>query len=200
MNAKKFFTTSLLLAMTLMIALGGIWQPAAAKAGTYPLLEGETIAVGNQGLHASNIPFGVTHVSVDRVRRALPPKLNRKMEVDYSPPALEVRFLNENGGTVDQINAQVYVFFNLTKAEQARWLESGMEKIAIWYTSSLTGSWELCPTFFVKESLDNGTFDRLACVAPGSGTYILGVGDFSEQIKKAESQKSAGFLHKYVPQ
>jgi hypothetical protein len=48
-----------------------------------------------------------------------------------------------------------------------------MDEIAIWYASEQTGNWEVCPTFFIDERGGNETSGRLACLAPGSGTYAL---------------------------
>ena len=182
MNAHKFFTHSFLFVMTVLIALGGLWQPAAAKSGIYRLHEGETIELGKQGLHATNIPLGVADVYMATVGKPLPPRFNHDVDIEYRAPALEVRFLTENGGGVDNISALVYVYFNIGKAERALWVASGMEKIAIWFASEETGQWEICHTYFINESRDNGKFDRLACLAPGSGFFVLGSGDFDVEL------------------
>ena len=203
MNTEKFMKASLLLAMTTLIALGGLWQPAAAKSGIYRLQVGKTIELGRQGLHATNIPVGVTSVYLDMVGGKLPARFSQKVDLKYRLPPMEVRFLNEKGGPVEKISALVYVFFNITRGERARWLKGGMDEIAIWYVSEETGSWDLCPTFFVDESRDNGTADRLACLAPASGYYALGHGDFGELLAKpasAEKATGAGLAGKIVPQ
>jgi hypothetical protein len=191
MNTKKLMTISCILTMTILIALGGLWQPAAAKSGVYRLQEGETIGLGRQGLYLTNIPHGVSDVYLDTVGTRLPPRFNHKMDMKYRAPALEVRFLNERGGEIDQISALVYVFFKISRAERAMWLESGMERIAIWYANLETGRWEMCPTFFVNKSHGKETFGRLACLAPGSGFYVLGQGDFGEYLIKLKAEDSA---------
>jgi hypothetical protein len=182
MNTQKFLTTGLLLAMTVLIALGGAWDPAAARSGVFPLEAGETIELGRQGLYATNIPVGVSHVYLDMVGGRLPARFNQGVGLKYRLPAMEVRFLNQKGGPVEEISALVYVFFNITGADRALWSKGGRQAIAIWYASEETGRWEVCPTFFVEESRDNGTFDRLACLAPVSGYYVLGRSERAGQL------------------
>jgi hypothetical protein len=185
MNTQRFLKTTSLLAMTLLIALGGVWGPAAAKSGTFPIHENETIALGNHGIHATNIPVGVSSVYLDMVGKKLPARFSQKVDLNYRRPAMEVRFLNEKGGQVDRISAQVYVFFSISRGERARWLKGGMEEIAIWYVNESIGSWELCPTFFVNESAEGGNADRLACLAPVSGYYALGHSDLGYPFEKS---------------
>jgi hypothetical protein len=177
--------------MTVLIALGGLWQPAAAKSAIYRLHEGQTIGLGRQGLHITNIPRGVTHVSLDNIGTKLPSRFRHKIDMKYRAPAMEVLFLNEKGDEIDKISALVYVFFNIRKAERAMWLKSGMETIAIWYANQETGRWEMCPTFFINKRHGNQTFGRLACLAPGSGFFVLGQGDFSEYLIKLKAVDNA---------
>ncbi|GAB4579465.1 MAG: hypothetical protein Fur0022_22030 [Anaerolineales bacterium] len=183
MNAKKLFTTTILFALTVLLALSGVWQSAAAKSiGTFRLEMGETIDVGKQGLHVTNIPTGVSHVFLDTVKgESLPPRFNHDVNIDYRAPVLEVRFLTEQGGEVRNISAQVYVYFNIGKVERALWEAGGMDNIAIWFANETTGQWEMCFTYFVDESLDNGKYDRLSCLAPGSGYYVLGQVNFDRE-------------------
>lgn len=183
-NTKKILSISLLLAITILISLGGFWQPASAKSGVYRLVEDQTIGLGNQGIHVSNIPFRVSHVYLDNVGTHLPSHFSHKMDMRYRPPALEVRFMNTKGDEVMLISALVYVYFNIGRAERDLWFKSGMEKIAVWFASQETGKWELCPTYFVNQSPRDGTVGRLACLAPGSGYYVLGQGDFSGYLLK----------------
>jgi hypothetical protein len=179
MNAKKLFTTPILFAMTVLLALSGVCTAAAKSTGTFRLHEGDTIEVGKQGLHATNIPFGVSHVFLDTIKgESLPPRFNHDVEIDYRAPVMEVRFLTEKGGEVRNISAQVYVYFNIGKVERALWEAGGMDEIAIWFANETTGKWEMCYTYFEDESLDNGKYDRLSCLAPGSGYYVLGQVDF----------------------
>jgi hypothetical protein len=180
MNNQKRITLSFILAMTALITMGGVWQPAAARTDTYALVAGETIDFGRQGLAVSNIPIGVSQVYMDTVGRQQLPRLKREIDIKYRLPALAVRFLNEHGGIVEDINALVYVFFNITKAERAAWFMGGMNDIAIWYVNEETLQWEICPTMFVND----GTSDRLACLAPGSGYYVLSRGDFGKYLIK----------------
>jgi len=183
MNTQKIFSTGLILGLTLLIALGGMWQSASAGSkGTFPLEVEETIELGKQGLYASDIPVSVTHVYAATVAEDLPPRFNHDVDITYRAPVLEVRFLNANGGTVKDISALVYVFFNIGKEESKLWFESGTKKIAIWYADEQTGRWEICPTYFVNENRDNGGFDRLTCLAPGSGYFVLGHVDFNEEL------------------
>ena len=189
MNTKKILTISLMLAMTVLVALGGTWQLAAAKSETIRLVPGQTIGLGVQGLHVTNIPRGVTHVSLENVGRDLPSRFAYKMDMQFRAPAMEVRFLDAKGGQVGRISAVVYVYFNIARAERDLWLKSGMQEIAIWFANDQTGSWELCPTYFVHHSGGNGVVGRLACLARGSGYYVLTQGDFS---KYAPSPQAVG--------
>lgn len=187
MNTRKFSTVGMMLAMTVLIALSGAWRPAAARSGAIRLVPGETIGMGRQGLHVTNIPRGVSHVSLDNVGRNLPSRFTYKMDFQYRNPAMEVRFKDAKGGEVGRISAIVYVYFNLGRAERDLWSKSGMEGIAIWFANDQTGSWELCRTFFVHQSSGNGTVGRLACLAPGSGYYVLAQGDFGKYLPKPQT-------------
>jgi hypothetical protein len=182
MNTKKVFSTSLILALALLIALGAIVQPAAAgRLSRFRLEKGGTIELGKQGLAVSNIPHGVSHVLAGPAEKPLPPRFNHKLDISYRAPVMEVRFLNQNGGTIDNISAQVYVFFNIGKSEVRLWEQGGTAEIAIWYYDERSGGWEYCPTHFVNENLHNGGYDRLTCLAPGSGYYALGQVDFDPE-------------------
>lgn len=183
MNAKKIFSTTLLFALTVFLALSGVWQSAAAKStGTFRLHEGDTIDVGKQGLYVTNIPFGVSHVFLDTVKgESLPPRFNHDVDIDYRAPVLEARFLNDKGAEIYNISAQVYVYFNIGKVERALWDAGGMDNIAIWFANERTGQWEQCFTYLVEERLDNGKYDRLSCLAPGSGYYVLGQVNFDKE-------------------
>lgn len=175
MNTKKVFSSGLIFLMVALIALGACWQPAAAgRLQRFRLVKGDTLELGKQGLAVSNIPHGVSHVLLGPAEKPLPPRFNHKLDIDYRAPVMEVRFLNENGGTIRKIEAQVYVFFNIGKSEVRLWDQGGTDEIAIWYYNERNAGWQYCPTFFVNENLDNGGFDRLACLAPGSGYYALG--------------------------
>lgn len=172
MNRQKL-STRYLLAAALLIALLGIGQPAAAKSKIYRLQAGETIGLGMQGLHVTNLPHSVSHVYLNTVGASNPIRFSHRSDLRFRAPAMEVRFLNEKGGEVEMISALIYVYFNLGRAERDLWLKSGMDKIAIWYARGQTGSWEICPTFYLAEGGGNKASGRLACLAPGSGYFAL---------------------------
>lgn len=190
----------------LLIAAGaaaGVANAArAGSKGVHALTPGTTIELGKQGLYATNVPHGVSYVYMDVWADGLPPRFGHDTEIDFRPPAMEVRFLNANGGRVDDISALVYVFFNIGKAERQLWLQSGTGKISIWYANETTGRWQECPTFFVNENRDNGMFDRLACLAPGSGFYVLGHVGFDTLLfndYNESNYKVVEFAVKYFP-
>jgi len=204
MKKNKVLTTVILLAFTMTIALGTAWQPAAAShLRLYNLVADGTIEIGKQGIAATNIPVGVRYVAAGVVtEEQLPPRFDHMGEIEFRPPALEVRFLNKNGGTVDEISALVYVFFNIGKAERALWKEAGANAISIWFVSEATGKWEICSTFFVNENRDNGEYDRLSCLAKGSGYYVLGHGSFDELLFNPytyDNMRVIDFKTKFVP-
>ena len=172
MNRQKF-ATHCLLALAVLIALIGLWQPVAAKSRVYRLRAGETIGLGMQGLHVTNTPHDVSHVYLNTVGARNPIRFSHRSDLRFRAPVMEVRFLNEKGGEVEKISALIYVYFNLRRAERDLWLKSGMEKIAIWYAREQTGSWEICPTFYLAEGGGNKASGRLACLAPGSGYFAL---------------------------
>lgn len=172
MNRQKS-VTRYLLAIAGLIALSGIWQPAVAKSKVYSLQAGETIGLGMQGLHVTNLPRGVSQVYLNAVGAGVPVRISHKAGFKSRLPALEVRFQDARGGEVGRINALVYVYFAIGRAERDLWQQGGMDEIAIWYAGKQAGMWEKCPTFFVNESGGNGTVGRLACLAPGSGFYAI---------------------------
>lgn len=202
MNTKKVFSTGLVLVMAVLIALGATWQPAAAgRLQRFRLVKGDTIEIGKQGLAISNIPYGVSQVLIGPAEKPLPPRFNHKLDISYRAPVMEVRFLNDKAGTVDKISAQVYVFFNIGKSEVRLWEQGGTSEIAIWYYNERSGGWEYCPTFFVNENLDNGGYDRLTCLARGSGYYALGQVDFDPESFNPytfDNMKVEEFKSKYV--
>ena len=166
-------STHFLLAIAALIALIGIGQPAAAKSRVYRLHEGETIQLGNQGLHITNLPRDVSQVYLNTVGSSVLARFSHKFDLKFRLPVMEVRFMNEKNGEVERTSALMYIYFNINKAERALWVESGMEKIAIWYASEQTGRWDLCSTFLIEAGGSNGTSGRLACLARGSGYYAL---------------------------
>jgi hypothetical protein len=201
MNTRKIFSNTIFLAMTVLVTLSLSWHPAGAKSGVYHLDEGETIELGRQGLHATNIPLGVSSAFLDMVGNELPAWFNRNVEVSYRLPAMEVRFLNADGEIVEDVSALVYVFFNISKAEKNLWFQGGMEKIAIWYVDPLSRTWELCPTFFANNTADDGTSGRLTCLAKGSGYYIVGAGDFKDELSNLyDTEEAISLVGQPIPQ
>jgi hypothetical protein len=182
MNKHKVITTAVMFALAIAAALGTAAPALASHLNLYKVTAGGTIEIGKQGIAFSNVPVGVTQVLAGVTGEDLPPRFNHDVEIDFRPPALEVRFLNANGGYVEDISALVYIFFNIGKAERALWLQGGADEISIWYVNETTGKWAKCPTFFVNENRDNGEYDRLACLAPGSGFYVLGGVGFDEEL------------------
>jgi hypothetical protein len=172
MNRQKL-STRYLLAIAVLIVLIGIGQPAAAKSKVYRLHAGETVPLGMQGLYVTSIPRGVSHVYLNTVGIHRPASFSPRLDLEFRPPAMEVRFLDEKGGKVERISALIYVYFNIGKAERELWVKSGTDQIAIWYTRGQTGSWEICPTFFIVGGGSQKTAGRLACLAQGSGYYAL---------------------------
>ena len=172
MNRQRIIIRCLL-AMTVLIALAIIWQSTAGKSGTYPLQAGETIGLGMQGLHATNVPRGVSQVYLNTASISDPVRSSDKTDLKLRAPALEVRFLDGKGGEVERISALVYVYFKIGRAERVLWQKGGMDEIAIWYAGEQAGIWERCRTFFVAETGGDGIVGRLACLASGSGFYAL---------------------------
>lgn len=175
MNRQKLVTPYLLgmTVLTVLITLIGIWRPAVAKSRVYRLHKSETIGLGTQGLYVTNFPGGVSQVYLDTVGAGALARFSHKFDLKFRAPAMEVRFLDERGREVESISAQVYVYFNIGRAERDLWLKGGMEEIAIWYASVRTGGWKTCRTFLINEPGRDGTVGRLACLAPGSGYYAL---------------------------
>jgi hypothetical protein len=191
------------LLIVLLIAAGSWGEARAGSKGVHPLTQGTTIELGKQGLYATNVPHGVAYVYMDVLAKGLPPRFGHDTEIKFRPPAMEVRFLNGNGGRVDDISALVYVFFNIGKAERQLWFQSGSSRISIWYANETTGRWQECPTFFVNENRDNGMFDRLACLAPGSGFYVLGQVDFDTLLFNPYTESNhlvVEFATTYIPE
>ncbi len=191
MNRKNFRSISILLALMLF----GLTAAApATHLKQYKVSAGSTIEIGRQGIAFTNVPLGVTHVLAGVVKGDdLPARYNHDVNIKLFPPALEVRFLGEEGGAVNRINAIVHIFFNLSKAERALWDQAG---IAIWYASEATGKWQPCTTSFVEGVSGYG---RLACLATGSGYYILGSGAKPGQRTSASAAAVDGSLDASAP-
>lgn len=183
MKLQSKLTFRLALVLCILLALAAVTTAAAGGyLKTFPLVAGDTIELGKQGITVGNVPFGVSHVLAGVRTDPLPPRFHHNVEIEHRSPVVEVRFLNTRGGTIEDIAAQVYVFFNIGKAEKALWEEEGRLGISIWYIDDDLETWVECPAFFINENRDNGTFDRLACLAPGSGYYVLGHVEFDELL------------------
>ena len=87
MNRQRIIIRCLL-AMTVLIALAIIWQSTAGKSRTYPLQAGETIGLGMQGLHVTNVPRGVSTVYLDTVGTDVPARFSGKTILKLRAPAL----------------------------------------------------------------------------------------------------------------
>ena len=73
MHKHKLFSTGLILAMVVVIALGAVWQPAAAgRLHRFRLVAGDTIELGKQGLSITNIPHEVTYALAGPAQKPLP--------------------------------------------------------------------------------------------------------------------------------
>jgi hypothetical protein len=137
-----------------------------AKTGTFEF--------GKQGLVMTTVPDQIKYVSFFTVQPPLPARYHLGVEIAYRGPVVDVRFLNAKKEPVDtsDINAQVY--FNISSPEKRMWDTGGPDAIAIWHYNDEVKQWEMCPTFYVPEKLDNGKYDRLTCYVSQNGIYILG--------------------------
>ena len=99
MNRQKLVTPYLLgmTVLTVLITLIGIWQPAVAKSRVYRLHAGETIGLGMQGLHVTNIPRGVSQVYLNTVGAGALARFSHEFDLNFRAPTMEVRFLDERG-------------------------------------------------------------------------------------------------------
>ena len=199
----RFAAALLLQVLAVVLIAAATWDSArAGSKEVHPLSPGTTIELGKQGLYATNVPAGASFVYMDIITKGLPPQFGHDTAISFRPPAMEVRFLNANGGRVEDISALVYVFFNIGKAERQLWSQSGTSRISIWYANETTGRWQECPTFYVNENRDNGMFDRLACLAPGSGFYVLGHLGFDPLLFNPYNESNhrvVEFARKYIP-
>lgn len=167
------------------------WKPALSQSNVYQLKTGETIELGRMGLSVSGIPQGVTQVSLEKAGNKLPGQLLHKTRMKTISASLIVRFLDKKSNVVNQISAPIFVYFSLRQSEEALWLKNGMNGIAIWYVNQESGRWGMCSTSYINGSSEKKTPGRLACRTTGSGTYLLGQGDFTAIQKKFITASSA---------
>jgi hypothetical protein len=138
----------------------------SAKAGTFEF--------GKQGVVLNTIPDGVRYVSFYKVQPPLPPRFHQGIDITYRGPVVDITFMDAKKEAVEssELNAQVY--FNISTPEVKIWDEGNPNMMAIWHFNSEEQKWEMCPTFYVPERLDNGKYDRLTCYIQQNGIYILG--------------------------
>ena len=141
-----------------------------AKTGTFEF--------GKQGLVVNSVPDQVKYVSFLTVQPPLPARYRLGVEIAYRGPVVDVSFLNEKKAPIDSADINAQVYFNISSPEKRMWDEGGPDAIAIWHYNTEDSQWEMCPTFYVPEKLDNGKYDRLTCYATQNGIYILGKMEF----------------------
>jgi hypothetical protein len=172
---------SLAITAFISIILAGLflfWQPVLANQdGIYPTDPG-TIELGKQGIFISNLPARVEYVELERIRPPLKYKYTLGVDIAYRGPGLEVTFLNKNKASITPTPTLTSVYFNIGEPEVKLWEEGGSSEIAIWYYSKKSEKWQPCYTRFVSEKVNNGKYDRLACLVMGNGIYILGKMEF----------------------
>jgi hypothetical protein len=142
----------------------------SAKAGTF--------AFGKQGVVLNTVPDAVDYVSFYKVQPPLPGRFHQGTDIAYRGPIVDLTFMNYKKEAVEsgELNAQVY--FNISDPEKRIWDQGGPDAIAIWHYNAEEQNWEMCPTFFVPEKLNNGKYDRLTCYTTRNGIYILGKMEF----------------------
>jgi hypothetical protein len=162
------------------IILAGLflfWQPVSANQdGIYPAESG-TIELGKQGLFIKYLPSAIKFVEIERIR-SLKYKYTIDVEITYRRPALEITFLNKYKSAGKPTPTQSSVYFNISEPEVKLWEEGGSSEIGIWYYNKKSKKWQPCYTRFVPEKVNNGKYDRLACMVMGNGIYVLGKMEF----------------------
>jgi len=137
-----------------------------------------TFEFGKQGLVMNTVPDQIKYVSFFTVQPPLPARYQLGVDIAYRGPVVDVRFLNAKKELVDTSDANAQVYFNISSPEKRMWDAGGSEAIAIWHYNDEEKQWEMCPTFYVPEKLDNGQYDRLTCYVSQNGIYILGKMEF----------------------
>ena len=168
---------AILILPLLLAGLFVLWQPATAaetEKQVYPVYWGETINLGKQGLFIDTAPSSIQFVEIGKIRPPLRPKYTMGEEIAYRGPVLDVTFLNGNMAPLNNVQILASVYFNVSEPEVRLWEEGGFDAIGIWYYNKNADTWQPCYTRFVPEKLNNGKYDRLACIVMGSGFYLLG--------------------------
>ena len=138
----------------------------SAKTGTFEF--------GKQGVVLNNVPINEKYVQFYKVQPPLPARFVLGTDIAYRGPVIDLTFMNAKKEPIEtkELNAQVY--FNISAPEKKMWDEGGASAIAIWHYNQVENVWEICPTFYNPEKLDNGKYDRLTCYTSQNGIYILG--------------------------
>jgi len=171
-------------AVLISVVLAGLFifsKPVSAAPRLYTA-EPRTIEVGKQGLFISNLPAKIRFVEIEKLTPPLRPKYTIGVDIAYRGPVLDITFLNENLADLQPTPTLTSVYFNISEPEVKLWEEGGINEIAIWYYSKKSEKWQYCPTRFVPEKLNNGKYDRLACMVMGNGIYMLGKMEFDKMF------------------
>jgi hypothetical protein len=142
----------------------------SAKAGTF--------GFGKQGIVVNNVPNGVRYVSFYKVQPPLPPRFHQGVDIAYRGPVVDITFMNDKRESVESGDLNAQVFFDISAPEKKIWDEGGSDAIAIWHYNTDEQNWEMCPTFYVPEKLNNAQYDRLTSYIKQNGIYILGKMEF----------------------
>ena len=189
--------------MLLGLYVLGLTEPAnAQEKQIYPVYWGETIGLGKQGLFIDTAPAVIQYVEIEKIRPPLKQQYLLNVEkVAYRGPILDVTFLSKTMAPIyTPILASVY--FNVSEPEVRIWEEGGFDAIGIWYYNKNTAAWQPCYTRFVPEKLNNGKYNRLACIVMGNGLYMLGTMKhdpvFPLRFKPYDIDQAAAAKHKQM--
>lgn len=173
----KSRVVKVVLVAVVFVGLFIYWQPVSANQdGIYPADPG-TIELGKQGLFIKNLPSKIEYVEIERIR-SLKYKYTIDVEITFRGPGLEITFLNKYKSVDTPVPTQTSVYFNISEPEVKLWEEGGSNEIGILYYNKKSEEWLPCYTRFIPEKLNNGKYDRLACMVMGNGIYILGKMEF----------------------
>jgi hypothetical protein len=137
-----------------------------------------TFEFGKQGLVLNTVPAGVRYVSFYKVQPPLPPRFHQGVEIAYRGPVVDLAFKNAQKAAIETTDLNAQIYFNISAPEKKFWDEGGAAAIAIWYYNTEAKQWEICPTFYVPEKLNNAKYDRLTCYTNHNGLYMLGKMEF----------------------
>jgi hypothetical protein len=141
-----------------------------AKVGTFEF--------GKQGVVLNTVPDGVHYVSFYKVQPPLPPRFHQGVDITYRGPVVDITFMNAKKAVVESSDLNAQIYFNISTPEKNIWDEGGSDAIAIWHYNAEEKRWEMCPTFYVPEKLNNAKYDRLTCYTNQNGLYMLGKMEF----------------------